>query len=81
MNIARELKACARGTEHIHLPDDGRGYRQVFVNGREEREVFYADTRKGVVVAAMRPVRVDKHRKRVLKRVIRGRVEVRFLPQ
>jgi hypothetical protein len=37
--------------DHIHTPDDGRGIRFVFVDGKRVDGVFYADTLKGVVRA------------------------------
>lgn len=35
--------------EHIHHPDDGRGYRRVLVDGVEIHSVFYADTILGYI--------------------------------
>lgn len=62
---------------HIHTPKDGRGPRDVFVNGRLVEKVFYADTKRGIVRAYRSPLRLDKWRKRVLSETLRGIVEVR----
>lgn len=63
--------------DHIHTPNDGRGPRDVFVNGKIVEEVFFADTRRGIVRAYKRPLRLDKWRKRVLSETLHGLVEVR----
>lgn len=62
--------------QHIHTPEDGRGHRSVFVNGREVKQAFYADTKRGIVDAYRQPLRLDKDRKRVLSRRYRGHVVV-----
>jgi hypothetical protein len=61
---------------HIHRPDDGRGPRDVFVNGKLMARVTYADTRRGVVRYHDMPLRLDKHGKRIIERTRRGKVEV-----
>lgn len=38
-------------TDHIHTPDDGRGLRDVFLDGKLIRGCFYADTKNGIVRA------------------------------
>lgn len=63
--------------EHIHTPKDGRGPRDVFVDGKLVDHVFFADTRRGIVRAYKYPLKVDKRRKRVLSETMRGLVEVR----
>lgn len=63
-------KAC------IHHPEDGRGNRDVFVDGRHIRGAVYVDTRRGLVRAFDIPPRLHKHRKRVITRTLRGLVEV-----
>lgn len=62
--------------EHIHYPGDGRGMRKVFVNGKLIDQVFYADTKKGIVDHYPQPLKVHKHRKRMISRRLRGCVEV-----
>lgn len=64
--------------DHIHMVGDGRGLRRVYVDGREIRKVVYADTKRGIVDAYREPLKLDKHKKRVLTRRHRGKVEVVF---
>jgi oligoribonuclease NrnB/cAMP/cGMP phosphodiesterase (DHH superfamily) len=64
-------------TDHIHTPKDGRGLRDVIVNGKLVDHVFFADTRRGIVRAYKYPLRLDKWRKRVLFETLHGVVEVR----
>lgn len=61
---------------HIHTPDDSRGRRRVYVDGVLIEAVFYADTKRGIVRAYRQPLRLDKHRKRLLSYVLRGIVTV-----
>ena len=61
---------------HIHTPDDGRGPRRVFLNGREVKRVVYADTKKGVIRRNDDPVQVHKHGKRLIERTEHGVVTV-----
>lgn len=63
--------------DHIHTPDDGRGLRDIFVNGRKIDSAFYADTRRGIVRAYRDPIKLDKWRKRALTKTLHGVVEVR----
>lgn len=63
--------------DHIHTPKDGRGPRDVFVDGKLVDGVFFADTRRGIVRAYRRPLKLDKWRKRVLSETLHGIVEVR----
>lgn len=62
---------------HIHTPDDGRGPRDVFLNGKLIKHVFFADTKRGIVRIYKHPLRLDKWRKRVLSETMRGVVDVR----
>ena len=61
----------------IHTPDDGRGRREVFLNGRKVLHAVYADTKKGKVRRSL--MRADKYGKRVLLRTEYGKVDVRPL--
>lgn len=61
---------------HIHTPNDGRGLRMVTVNGVVLNNVTYADVKKGIVRFHDNPPKVHKHRKRLIERTLRGRVEV-----
>lgn len=38
-------------SQHIHTPKDGRGLRDVFVDGKLVNLVFFADTKRGIVRA------------------------------
>lgn len=63
--------------KHIHTAGDGRGPRDVFLNGKLIDRVMYADTRAGLVRVTGNPVKLDKFKKRILTRTLRGAVEVR----
>lgn len=65
-------------SEHVHRGDDGRGIRDVWLDGKLVRHVTLADTKRGKVVVCLYPIRLDKHRKRVLTKTLYGEVEVRF---
>jgi len=62
--------------DHIHKPDDGRGARDVFVNGNFVECAVYADTRLGFVIYTPRPFRRAKNKDYVYTRKLKGRVEV-----
>lgn len=63
--------------EHIHTPHDGRGRRDVYVNGNKTDFVLWADTRAGVVIYAPHPLRIHRRlRDQVYTRKLRGKVEV-----
>lgn len=62
---------------HIHWVGDGRGRRQVFVNGNLVNDVIYADTVKGIVTFTPHPLRLHKRKRdEVYTRKLRGSVEV-----
>jgi hypothetical protein len=65
----------AKGS-HIHTSDDGRGRRDVFLNGKLIERVTYADTRRGIVRVVGNPIKLDKWKKRVLWQTLRGAVVV-----
>lgn len=44
--------------EHVHTADDGRGLRQVYVDGVASADVTYADTELGIAIMATQPLRV-----------------------
>ncbi len=67
-----------KANEYIHTIDDGRGNRDVFIDGKKIEHVMYADTKRGIVRVTHTPIKVDKYRKRVLTKTLRGRVEVAF---
>lgn len=70
--------------KYVHTPDDRRisesirTQREVFVNGKMIDGCMYADTKRGIVRVVSRPIRLDKHMKRVLTKTLRGNVEVVF---
>lgn len=66
--------------EHVHVPGDGRGPRQVYVDGRPVMRVVYADTRRGIVRYYDDPPKMDKRRKRIIVRTRRGVVTVEPIP-
>ncbi|HEY7885457.1 MAG TPA: hypothetical protein VIC08_10965 [Cellvibrionaceae bacterium] len=70
-------------TEHIHTPDDGRGFRRVFCNGKEVPDCNYADTRKGKAVFLVRGddgnFKLDRWRKCVIEKTVYGKIEVEFI--
>lgn len=65
---------------HIHAPNDGRGKRDVFLDGARLKHCIYADTKRGIVdVHVLNErgfVKVDKRGKRPLSKRLRGKVEV-----
>ena len=67
-------------SDHIHdiSIHDGRGKRRFYVDGKRVDDVFYADTKRGIVDHYRRPLKVDKHKKRVISERIRGKVEVMY---
>lgn len=65
--------------QHIHTPRDGRGRRDIFVNGKKIECVFYADVKRGIVRFYRQPFKLDKYRKRALSNTVRGKVMVRAI--
>lgn len=63
--------------DHIHTPGDGRGLRDVFVNGNKVHCAGWADTRAGVVWFFPYPFRLVKGKGVIYARRLRGVVEVR----
>ena len=58
---------------HVHHRGDGRGVRQVFVNGRPVSRIVVADTKRGV---ARQHVGIRGRGRQLLYRAIRGTVTV-----
>ena len=69
-----------RPSEFVHTCDDGKGNRDIWLNGRLLKYVVFADVRRGKVRVDRYPLRLDKYRKRVLQVTLRGRVEVKMRP-
>lgn len=57
--------------ESIHTPDDGRGPRDVYLNGQLIHRVMYADTKRGIVRCVHAPPRVDTRSNKVLSFMMR----------
>lgn len=62
---------------HIHAWDDGRGLRDVFLNGAPADKCIFADTKKGKVVCYHPDLKLDKRKKRILTKTLYGKVEVK----
>jgi hypothetical protein len=60
----------------IHTPTDGRGPRDVYLNGKKLDKVFYADIRHGMVRCHFDPMKVNKRRQMVRGFKRYGNVEV-----
>lgn len=67
----------------FHSADDGRGNRRVFIDGVEHMDVICCHTRKGWASVYCRgasgKLLVDYSRGEVVKKSIKGRVEVEFV--
>lgn len=62
-----------------HWPNDGRGPRQVLLDGKEISRVVFADERRGLVLIHDEPLRLTKNKDRIIPRKKWGRVEIRPL--
>lgn len=62
----------------LHTKSDGKGYREVFVDGVLVNTALEADTEKGYVLAAVYPLEIDENDELKSYR-IEGKVEVKFL--
>lgn len=63
--------------EFIHTPNDGRGKREVYLDGIKVMNVVYADTLKGIVRVTVKPLRL-KPNGEPLQRTYRGKVVVKM---
>lgn len=66
-------------SEHIHTRSDGRGARDVFVNGNKIKYAIRADTKKGLVIFVPQPLRANRSGTEIYTRALRGEVKVVFL--
>lgn len=66
------------GYDHIHTLEDGRGLRDVFVDGVKIPRATYADEKKGKVVLIVDPIKIHKHGNRVITKTVYGKVSVEF---
>ena len=78
MSRLRKMPARARGFvfPRIHTPDDGRGGRDVYLDGTMIERVVYADTRRGFVRMHHEPMRVSRRRDCVITKEAYGEVKV-----
>lgn len=60
----------------IHTPHDGRGRRNVYVDGRKVLYAIYADTERGLVEKAKLPFEVDETGDDIKTEFVYGRVSV-----
>jgi hypothetical protein len=44
--------------DHVHTVDDGRGVREVYLDGAKVDDVIFADTQLGLIVAYSDPLEV-----------------------
>lgn len=74
-----------KNNSNIHYPGDGRPLRRVYVNGKEARDCFFADLGKGYADVYRRDAAqrfmLDKHRKRILSKRLRGKVEIEYMEE
>ncbi|MGI2056252.1 hypothetical protein ACRN9T_03515 [Shewanella baltica] len=54
---------------------------EVFLNGKQVDHCIYADTKKGKVVFHPMPLKVHKHKKKVICKTRYGKVTVKYLPK
>lgn len=45
--------------EHVHYWDDGRGQREVFIDGQPVTHVIWCDTKAGIAVVADQPLKAS----------------------
>ena len=62
--------------DHIHTPGDGRGSRQVYINGVLCHRVVKADTKTGTVEVLTNPVAVDLETGHIKTMTLQGLVTV-----
>lgn len=65
-----------RNDLQVHTIDDGRGRRDVYLDGVMVRSCIYANERKGKVRVYAQPMRLHRWRKRVITRTLYGHVRV-----
>lgn len=62
--------------QQIHTPHDGRGVREVFIDGKRLDGCFYADVRKGVARCYRKPLKIHKRKRECIAKTFRGKVTV-----
>lgn len=59
-----------------HYAGDGQPRRDVFLNDKKIEHVLAADDVSGIVKVAVWPIRVDKRKKQIRSKILRGTVRV-----
>jgi len=62
----------------VHAATDGRGIRDVYLNGRLMTNVVYAGIKRGRIRIVIQPIKLDEQKKRILCKTLHGVVEVYF---
>lgn len=79
------IRACRRSVSlvrpWVHTPDDGRGMRDVYLDGQKIERVFYADTRAGLIRAHHQPAKICPRREVIRSYKRYGDVRVVSLPE
>lgn len=65
--------------DYIHRPDDGRGIRNVYVDGQPLQKCCYADEKLGIAHAYVFPYKLNRHGTAAMRFKVRGRVYVAAL--
>lgn len=65
--------------DHIHTPDDGRGLRRVFLDGKALPNCVYADTKEGLVEYTDDPPKLNDAKDAVVTHRAQGEVRVEFI--
>lgn len=60
----------------FHSALDGKGDRDIFVNGNRIKRVLWVNTKQGIVCFAPHPIRTNKRKGEIYTRLLRGNVEV-----
>lgn len=63
-------------SDHIHTPEDGRGKRNFYLNGKEVKYCVMADTDKGVVEHYDDPPKLAPSGNEIIRHTARGDVKV-----
>lgn len=61
----------------FHSALDGKGRRDVYVNGRSIKYVNWANEEQGLVCFTPMPLQVNKRTRKIYTRLLRGKVEVK----
>ena len=74
--MKHQIISRVRQPDHIHTPGDGRGSRQVYIDGLLCSRVVKADTQAGTVEVVTNPVTVDLETGHIKTLTLHGRVTV-----